>query len=253
MIKSKNLVPEVYYNRSRDFQLLGRIYDIIFNYLKTNTEIIDAVPYSEDIDDKLIPLISTTLGFKQTHEYNTQQLKVLCSSFVTILRNKGNLSSIDTLLSILSNVENTKERCYREITDDDPYTLKIYLPLSISDTALFEDMLYYVLPAGMSYRIIKELVIENEPVRDELIVSNERATLKVKANYNLVASQVTQQATNEYIEKSTDHGLGRIEDMHVIRVKDIAEHGIENCVPKNQSDIPADQELAPKTNNNAGE
>ena len=30
MIKTQELTPEVYYKKSRDFQILGRIYDIIF-------------------------------------------------------------------------------------------------------------------------------------------------------------------------------------------------------------------------------
>ena len=31
MIKTQNKVPSVYYKESRDFQLLGRIKDVIFN------------------------------------------------------------------------------------------------------------------------------------------------------------------------------------------------------------------------------
>ncbi len=220
MIKTKKLVPEVYYNRSRDFQLLGRIYDIVFNYLKTNSEIIESMPYSEDIDDKLVPLISTTLGFKQTHEYNTEQLKVLCSSFSYILRNKGNITAIDTLLKVIANVENTTEPYFYTIDAENPYLLKIYLPINISDTSLLEDILYYILPAGMTYRIIKELVIQNKTMLTKMGVSNERATLKVTGNYNMLASQVPQDGMNPYIVDSSGHGLGRIEDMHIIQVKD---------------------------------
>lgn len=241
MIKTKNSVPEVYYNRSRDFQLLGRIYDIIFNYLKTNVQILDTLPYSEDIDDKLIPLLSTTLGFKQTHEYNTQQLKVVCSSFIHILRNKGNFSAITELLQLLANVENTQESYQYTVDDDNPYVLNIYLPLSISDTSLFEDMLYYVLPAGMSYRIIKQLIIENKPSEDTVFIASDRSTISLKTNYNLLSSQITQQEVNEYLEKSTSTGLGRIEDMHVIQYP--RDEAIQVSVKKDQEESPEDVEL----------
>ena len=217
MIETKNLVPEVYYNRSRDFQVLGRIYDIILNYVKTNTQVINNAPYSEDIDDVLIPLISTTLGFKQTHEYNTNQLKVLCSSFVSILRNKGNFTAIETLLSILGNVENTKDSYDYAIDKNNPYLLNIYLPLSISDTSLFEDMLYYVLPAGMSYRIIKELIIEETDTKTTMFISSDRSNLKIERNYNIISSQITQPNMNPHMENSTDVGIGRLEDMHIIQ------------------------------------
>lgn len=29
MIKVQNLTPDIYYNRSRDFQFIGRLYDVV--------------------------------------------------------------------------------------------------------------------------------------------------------------------------------------------------------------------------------
>ena len=38
MIKLQELTPSVYYEQSRDFQFIGRLYDIVLNYIKTNAD-----------------------------------------------------------------------------------------------------------------------------------------------------------------------------------------------------------------------
>ena len=180
--------------------------------MKTNIDNISNGPYSEDLDDKLVPLVSTTLGFKQTHEYNTQQLKALCSTFVKILRNKGNLNSIQYLLNLLANVEANTDTYYWGISEDNPYLLNIYLPLSMTDTSLFEDMLTYVLPAGMSYRIIKELLLPVDTLEDIFYLGNEQGSIKILRNTQVHADQLT--TTENY--DAVLPGFGRIEDAGVL-------------------------------------
>ena len=48
MIKLQDMTPDVYYNQSRDFQFIGRLYDIVLNSVKTNADLIIAgiVPLS---------------------------------------------------------------------------------------------------------------------------------------------------------------------------------------------------------------
>ena len=52
MIKLQNLTPEVYYKESRVFQFIGRLYDIVLNSVKTETdeyvEYIVRIPKLED-------------------------------------------------------------------------------------------------------------------------------------------------------------------------------------------------------------
>ena len=74
-----------------------------------NSNLIENNPWSDDVDDNLIPLLCSTLGFKETHEYNTNQMKALCSIFVSCLRHKGTLASIQDLLNLLVNVENEND------------------------------------------------------------------------------------------------------------------------------------------------
>lgn len=149
MINTEKLTPEIYYKRSRDFQVLGRIYDIIFNYIKNNADLINNAPLSDNFDTKLLDLLSTTLGFKESHTYNTNELKALCSIFTTALRNKGNIQSIQLVLDMLANISNSASKCYVDLNENEPYKISVYIPENVYGRTLFEDVLNYILPAGI--------------------------------------------------------------------------------------------------------
>ena len=44
MIQTKHLTPTIYTKMSRDFQLLGSLYDVILNNVKTNADLIYHLP-----------------------------------------------------------------------------------------------------------------------------------------------------------------------------------------------------------------
>ena len=44
MIKLRNLTPDVYYNESRDFQFIGRLFDVVLNSVKTEADLLYNVP-----------------------------------------------------------------------------------------------------------------------------------------------------------------------------------------------------------------
>lgn len=162
MLKTQELVPEIYYKESRDFQLLGRIYDIIFNYLKTNIDTITNNPLSENTDSTLLDLVSTTLGFKSLHNYNSDQLKAMSSAFVGIIRGKGSIKSIETSINTLLQVQGIKESCTIIITTTDPYVANIYVSPDFNDLNLFNDLLNYILPAGMGCNLIRQNLFSND-------------------------------------------------------------------------------------------
>jgi hypothetical protein len=79
MIKTQLLTPEVYYKESRDFQLFGRLYDSVFNYLKTEIDLIKTFPLNNNQDTSFVELLLETLGFRNLREYQTNQLLALAS------------------------------------------------------------------------------------------------------------------------------------------------------------------------------
>ena len=167
MIRTKDLVPSVYYNQSRDFQFLGRAFDVVFNYLKMNIDLIQGLPLSANSDDKMIPLVAKTLGFDVKHNYNTQDLKSICSVFSELVKNKGSKDAIEKACRTLINSQNISGYfnvvVNRNIHNNNAYTVEIYVPSELTDTVLLEDLFDYILPAGFEYRFIKSSVAPNSP------------------------------------------------------------------------------------------
>ncbi len=256
MIKTQKSVPEVYYNRSRDFQLLGRTYDIIFNYMKMNADLIENNPLSDDVDDTLVPLLCTSLGFKETHEYNTKQMKGLCSIFIQCLRRKGSMASIQELLNLLVNVENENDEAYAEVDMYDPYLLNIYMPLSIPDTSLFEDMLKYILPAGMSYRLVREVRVKKE-VEDYVYLESDLygpdskvAIQAIKGNEKFMSQLYDrpEEPAPDTMSDFTAVDPGRLEDMTILKVERADED--QTFLEEGREDLPRKN---PEETENEGE
>ena len=156
LIKFQDLTPEVYYKRSRDFQYIGRLFDLVLNNAKMNTDIISSLPLNPDMDPRLLDLLALTLGFKSKHEYNTKQLAALCSIFPFVLRNKGSKLAIETACNALLNAEGITKEASIEVSNQ---TVSIFLPSELSDLNLLKDLLNYILPAGMSCSIVREATL----------------------------------------------------------------------------------------------
>ena len=156
LIKFQDLTPEVYYKRSRDFQYIGRLFDLVLNNAKMNTDIISSLPLNPDMDPKLLDLLALTLGFKSKHEYNTKQLAALCSIFPFVLRNKGSKLAIETACNALLNAEGITKEALIEVKNQ---TVSIFLPSELSDLNLLKDLLNYILPAGMSCSLVQEATL----------------------------------------------------------------------------------------------
>ena len=156
LIKFQDLTPEVYYKRSRDFQYIGRLFDLVLNNAKMNTDIISSLPLNPDMDPRLLDLLALTLGFKSKHEYNTKQLAALCSIFPFVLRNKGSKLAIETACNALLNAEGITKGALIEVGNQ---TVSIFLPSELSDLNLLKDLLNYILPAGMSCSLIQEATL----------------------------------------------------------------------------------------------
>ena len=160
MIKLQHLTPEVYYKESRDFQLLGRLFDLVLNAVKTDADLLYNLPLSTNSDEKLLELLALTLGFKPKHQYNARNLKAVCSVFSEILRNKGSIKAIKIACEALFNSMDISQQLDYDFTKcKDNAELNLYIAQDFGDITLLNDLLSYILPAGMSCNIIREFHI----------------------------------------------------------------------------------------------
>jgi hypothetical protein len=163
MIKLRNLTPDIYYNESRDFQFIGRLFDVVLNSVKTETDLLYNIPLNDDSNEKLLELMALTLGFKPKHQYNTKQLRAICKVFPEILKNKGSIKAVTIACNAIFNAageEQALDYDFKSLTDHTE--LNLYIPQNFGNINLINDLLYYILPAGMNCNIIRELHLNTD-------------------------------------------------------------------------------------------
>lgn len=157
MIKLQDLTPSVYYDKSRDFQFIGRLYDGVLNSVKTDADAIYNMRHLGKSTDKLLDLLAMTLGFKAKHTYNSAQLVAVCSVLPTILRNKGSLAAVLLMGQAILNSIGSADKFNAEMEQN---ILKIYIPEGATDMALFNDILDYIIPAGTTCETVRGVLLQ---------------------------------------------------------------------------------------------
>ena len=141
MIKLQELTPSVYYEQSRDFQFIGRLYDIVLNYVKTNADNLYTLPIGKNMDEKLLNLLAFTLGFQSKHHYNSKQLLAICSVLPLILKHKGSLNAILIAVNSILYAEGISQALDYEFKNNN---LVLYLSQDLSDFMLDDLTLRFV-------------------------------------------------------------------------------------------------------------
>ena len=196
MIKLQDLTPSIYYEQSRDFQFIGRLYDIVLNYIKTNADNLYTLPIGKNMDEKLLNLLAFTLGFQSKHHYNSKQLLAICSVLPLILKNKGSLNAILIAVNSILYAEGINQALDYEFKNNN---LVLYLSQDLSDLTLLKDIMIYILPAGIGCDMIKEIQSVNKietilTTKDEVTVYTKETTtlnrilnLREKADKDILA------------------------------------------------------------------
>lgn len=191
MIRLHKYTPEVYYERSRDFQFIGRLYDVVLNSVKTNADMIRyGLPYNPQSPQELLKLMTLTLGFKPKHNYSQEQLLAICSVFSEILKNKGNIRAVQLIGEVILKTEGIlgKVAClmqYDPNLERDLPVLKIIVPEKLAEIALFYDLLEYVIPAGVTVEIVRGELLD--PIISEIeIASSDTVTVLRELDGNLI-------------------------------------------------------------------
>lgn len=142
MIRTETQVPSNYYAWSRDFQLLGRLFDLVANSSKNYADNL-----SSHTDGRFAELMSKTVGFGVGRKYDTDDLLSLHNGFKSIMRKKGSKAAISECVELLMHSQNVST--YHDVDyDAKKCVVTISVGEELRDIALLEDLLEYVLPAG---------------------------------------------------------------------------------------------------------
>lgn len=156
MISIKNQTPSVYYDASRDFQVLGHLFEVVLNYVKTNADMLYLLPDGIKTDTRATELLAMTLGFKPKRNYDKDQLAALVSIFPQLLKIKGTIQAIELAGNAL-----VKAAGVNGVFDCDleNHVLTVKIPQELADITLFMDLLPYILPFGIRVSIVRTTVI----------------------------------------------------------------------------------------------
>lgn len=154
MIKLQELTPQVYYKQSRDFQFIGRLYDIVLNSVKTNAANLYSLPMADSSNEQTLTLLAYTLGFKAKHSYDNLQLRAVCSVLQDILRHKGSLKAFLVAAQAVLGAHGITQTLSYELNNA---CITLYVSQYLDNLNLLYDLLDYILPVGMSCNIVQEL------------------------------------------------------------------------------------------------
>ncbi len=212
MIKIYHNTPSVYSDKSRDFQLIGHVFEAVFNSSKLAADMLDKMMPNNNFDERLLNLSTTTTGFIRKHEYNTLDLTMILSSFANLLRLKGTKSAIESALNILLRSQGISDRYAIEI-DSENKLITLYLSERLEDLVLLTDLFDYILPFGFNYRIIQSRLTSVTGYLTDINYQDVRdGEDKVK-----IGALINEPIVNETFKTVIDHNLPETVDQRPIK------------------------------------
>lgn len=157
MFKTYASTPATYHDQSRDFQLIGHLYEAVFNSSKVAIDMIEHMIPSTDLDERLLNLATTTVGFIRKHEYNKKDLTMIISCFAYLLRIKGTKHAIEYAINVLLRSQGISDHYIIDINPTNK-EVRIYLSTRLDDVVLLLDLFDYILPFGFEYRIYEAAI-----------------------------------------------------------------------------------------------
>lgn len=96
MLRLQEMVPDWYVEKSRDFQVLCRLYDFTLNGLKYNIDTMQSLTDTRSVKDTVLPLVGDKFGIYDKEAYTN---RYLLEALPIASKYKGSLKSINILLN----------------------------------------------------------------------------------------------------------------------------------------------------------
>ena len=174
--RTQKNVPDVYINQSRDFQLLGRLLDVVVNDAKFYTEGILHTINVKECPSNLLPLLATKIGFITKYELQENQLRGILQAFPWLIRYKGSKRAIYQSIFLFLRLEGVNPGFKVEVINkdtsvppDDSYTITISFYSKPLNTVILDSIFEYILPPGYQviYQFVSESKSDNKPTAVE--------------------------------------------------------------------------------------
>lgn len=158
LIRTQEKVPEVYVNDSRDFQVLCRAYDVLYNMIKFDTDSMLSILSASNVRNNVLPLLQGKLGFFTSKTIDDTSMRKILGAFPILLRGKGSLRAIKQAIYVWLKIAHLETAIDISITTDKPisigqitippYTVAIGIRSRTRDLTILKEILKYIIPAG---------------------------------------------------------------------------------------------------------
>lgn len=163
MLRFQELVPDYYIEKSRDFQVLCRLYDFTLNAVKYNIDSMSTVTDTRMAKDTILPLIGDKFGIYDKEAYSN---RYLLEALPIALKYKGSLKAVNILINAFLDSEEIFEYVTAFISKDEesaleiseilrrdvkPYTIVIFISdyPNMTNLHILNEYLKMVIPSGM--------------------------------------------------------------------------------------------------------
>lgn len=170
IIRMTNMVPEVYVNQSRDFQLLCRLIDTAFNAAYTNIEKLRFSNDYENCSSSWLKQLASKIGFEYTSYITDDELRKILSCFKYLVSYKGSLRGIQGAIQLFMNIKhiyfrydiNVTSRTQGEINAPNDTIEIIIYNMRVDNLDILSDILKYILPCGYNFSYIFAVEIKDD-------------------------------------------------------------------------------------------
>ena len=201
MIDVIKQTPKIYSEMSRDYQVISRLHSALYNASKMYIDNMSI--WESDIDDKLAYLRAKTLNFDPKHSWSLKDLESVTSCFKYLIKRKGAKIALEYLLNILMKVHNLKNSNSKlDMVSIEDNNVTIRVEENLATIGIVEDLIKYILPAGLTYRIIeyKSMDMGSDRPTTEVNVYNGDATVsRIPGTKNDITIGSDRQFTTTFI------------------------------------------------------
>lgn len=226
LLRVENNTPETYCNRSRDFQLLCRLYTCVVNDTKFNIDSMLELVNTHLCRSDILQLLQTKLGFFSDKYITDDELRIILEAFPLMVKNKGSLKSIKQAINVFlkckninSNVEvfyTNKETVIRGMNVD-AHSLVIGIESYLQDITILKEIFKYILPVGVGYYFY---FFSSSEMKLDLQLTDVTKLFVVSNNLNSALRTASQNdnfySDLEYPEDNFNHLIGGVDTVQLV-------------------------------------
>ena len=203
MFRLQNNVPEVYPEKSRDFQIFCRLFDASFNSVKQSIDSMELITDTMACDSVLLPLLKDKLGFYSSLDLGDKELRYILDAFPVLMRYKGSQRAIDYVTNLYSRIVSSISTSapIQVNVENNNYVIEVSSTQAVVRSDLLFELLNYILPTGylIDYYVTMYQNAESGFYAENTIVYSGDFLLSFVSNGDVEASYLQEEEDGNFV------------------------------------------------------